>query len=64
MDYLNQPRTDIPPFKSFADAIDKVTTAIAQILSDMEAERTALEQRREKTQAMMQELLTGRTQLI
>ena len=31
MDYLNQPRTDIPPFQSFADAIDKVTTAIAQL---------------------------------
>ena len=43
-------------------------TAIAQILSDMDAELTALEQRREKTlalkQAMMQELLTGRTRLL
>ena len=43
-------------------------TAIAQILSDMDAELTALEQRREKTralkQAMMQELLTGRTRLV
>jgi type I restriction enzyme S subunit len=42
-------------------------TAIATILSDMDAELTALEQRREKTralkQAMMQELLTGRTRL-
>jgi type I restriction enzyme S subunit len=42
--------------------------AIAQILSDMDAELTALEQRREKTlalkQAMMQELLTGRTRLV
>ena len=43
-------------------------TAIAEILSDMDAELTALEQRREKTralkQAMMQELLTGRTRLV
>jgi type I restriction enzyme, S subunit len=43
-------------------------TAIAQILSDMDTEIAALEQRRDKTRAlkqgMMQELLTGRTRLI
>lgn len=43
-------------------------TAIATILSDMDAEITVLETRRIKTralkQAMMQELLTGRTRLI
>ncbi|MCU0755229.1 MAG: restriction endonuclease subunit S [Xanthomonadales bacterium] len=43
-------------------------TAIAQILSDMDAELAALETRREKTrelkQAMMQELLTGRIRLV
>jgi len=43
-------------------------TAIAEVLTDMEAELAVLEQRREKTcalkQAMMQELLTGRTRLI
>ncbi len=43
-------------------------TAIAAVLSDMDAELAALEQRREKTralkQAMMQELLTGRTRLV
>ena len=43
-------------------------TAIAEILSDMDAELAALEQRRDKTrllkQAMMQELLTGRTRLV
>ena len=43
-------------------------TAIAQILTDMDAELAGLEQRREKTralkQAMMQELLTGRTRLV
>lgn len=42
--------------------------AIAAVLSDMDAEIAALEQRRDKTralkQAMMQELLTGRTRLI
>jgi type I restriction enzyme S subunit len=42
--------------------------AIAEVLSDMDAEIAALEQRREKTrflkQAMMQELLTGNTRLI
>jgi type I restriction enzyme S subunit len=43
-------------------------TAIAEVLSDMDAEIAALEQRRQKTralkQAMMQELLTGRTRLV
>ena len=43
-------------------------TAIAEVLSDIGAELAVLEQRREKTralkQAMMQELLTGRTRLI
>jgi type I restriction enzyme S subunit len=42
--------------------------AIAGVLSDMDAELWALEQRREKTrdlkQAMMQELLTGKTRLV
>jgi len=43
-------------------------SAIAAVLSDMDAELSALEQRRDKTralkQAMMQELLTGKTRLI
>ena len=43
-------------------------TAIAGVLSDMDAELSALEQRRDKTRAlkqgMMQELLTGRTRLV
>jgi type I restriction enzyme S subunit len=43
-------------------------TAIAQTLSDMDADLTALEQRRAKThalkRAMMQELLTGKTRLV
>ena len=51
----------LPPFK-------EEQTAIATVLSDMDAEIAALEHRRHKTrdlkQAMMQELLTGRTRLI
>ncbi len=43
-------------------------SAIAAVLSDMDAELTALEARRDKTralkQAMMQELLTGKTRLV
>jgi type I restriction enzyme S subunit len=43
-------------------------TAIAAVLTEMDAELAALTQRREKTralkQAMMQELLTGRTRLL
>ncbi len=43
-------------------------TAIAEVLSDMDAELATLEQRREKTRAlkqgMMQELLTGKTRLV
>jgi len=43
-------------------------TAIATVLSDMDAELAALEQQRDKTraikQAMMQELLTGRIRLV
>jgi type I restriction enzyme S subunit len=42
-------------------------TAIAEVLSDLDAELAALEQRRDKTralkQSMMQELLTGKTRL-
>ena len=42
--------------------------AIAEVLSDLDAELAALEQRRAKTRAlkqgMMQELLTGRTRLV
>ncbi len=58
----------------FLKAIEFVTPpfteqiAIAEVLTDMDAELSAIEQRRDKTralkQAMMQELLTGRTRLI
>jgi type I restriction enzyme S subunit len=50
----------IPPFPE--------QIAVAEVLTDMDAELAALEQRREKTralkQAMMQELLTGRVRLV
>lgn len=49
-----------------ADAAEQ--TAIAEVLTDMDAELEALEQRRAKTRAlkqgMMQELLTGKTRLV
>jgi len=51
------------PVPSFAEQ-----SAIAAVLSDMDAKLAALEARRDKTralkQAMMQELLTGRTRLV
>ena len=60
----------LPTFKAFefiAPGFDE-QTAIAEVLSDMDAELAALEQRRDKTRAlkqgMMQELLTGRTRLV
>lgn len=58
---INQTEVSIPP-------TDEEQTAIAEVLTDMDAELAALEQRREKTrvlkQGVMQELLTGRTRLI
>ena len=57
---LNNLKFSVPPAPE--------QTAIATILSDMDADIKALEQRRAKTaalkQAMMQELLTGRTRLV
>jgi len=48
--------------------LDREQTAIATVLSDMDAELAALEARRDKTRAlkqgMMQELLTGRIRLV
>ena len=50
------------------DHIDSGQTAIATVISDMDAELSALVARRDKTRAlkraMMQELLTGRTRLV
>lgn len=61
----------LPTFQTFEMRMPPTKdeqTAIAAVLSDMEAELEALEQRRAKTaalkQGMMQELLTGRTRLV
>ena len=51
-----------------SSAHNREQVAIAAVLSDMDAEIAALEARRNKTrdlkQAMMQELLTGKTRLV
>jgi len=61
----------LPTFQTFEMTMPPTLTeqtAIAEVLSDMDAEIAALEHRREKTRAlkqgMMQELLTGRTRLV
>ena len=61
----------LPTFHEFEVALPptlKEQTAIAAVLSDMDAEIAALEARRDKTrelkQGMMQELLTGRIRLV
>jgi type I restriction enzyme S subunit len=65
--------TSILSKKAFSELLFRVPeleeqTAIATVLSDMDAELEALEARRAKTrdlkQAMMQELLTGKTRLV
>jgi type I restriction enzyme S subunit len=60
---LTQVRATILPLPPLPEQ-----TAIATVLSDMDLELAALEQRRDKTRAlkqgMMQELLTGKTRLI
>ena len=61
-------RNDAHAFEIAVPATKNEQTAIATVLSDMDAELTALEARRDKTRAlkqgMMQELLTGRTRLV
>ena len=61
----------LPTFQTFemqAPPTKEEQTAIATVLSDMDAEIAALEARRDKTRAlkqgMMQELLTGRIRLV
>ncbi len=55
-------------FKVMFPPTNEERTKIATVLSDMDSELTALESRRDKTsdikQAMMQELLTGKTRLV
>ena len=66
----HMPRADWGVMRNFEVRLPQVREqlAIAEILSDMDAEIAALEARRDKTrnlkQGMMQELLTGRTRLI
>lgn len=66
----HMPRADWHVVKSYDFALPPLPeqTAIAAILSDMDAEIEALEKRLEKTRAlkqgMMQELLTGKTRLV
>jgi len=61
MEVLRELGVRLPPSEHEQDAI-------AEVLSDMDAELAALEARRDKTralkQAMMQELLTGKTRLV
>lgn len=59
----------LPSFGGLAaDSLDEGVFTLSVILSDMDAEITALEARRDKTsalkQGMMQELLTGRMRLV
>lgn len=61
-------REDILNYKCLAPKSSQEQTAIANILSDMDTEIEALEQKRDKykavKQGMMQELLTGRIRLV
>lgn len=66
----HMPRSDWNVVKNYEVRLPPLREqiAIASVLSDMDAEIAALEQRRDKTrdlkQGMMQELLTGRTRLV
>jgi type I restriction enzyme S subunit len=61
-------RNDVHEFRVSVPPAHAEQTAIAEVLTDMDAELAGLEQRRAKTRAlkqgMMQELLTGRTRLV
>lgn len=61
-------RNDVHAYNVHIPPTAEEQTAIATVLSDMDAEIAALEARREKTRAlkqgMMQELLTGRIRLV
>jgi type I restriction enzyme S subunit len=66
--FLEIGKTQLVAYQVRLPATKAEQTAIASVLTEMDAELAALEQRREKTralkQAMMQELLTGRTRLV
>ena len=66
----HMPRSDWKVVKNYEIQLPSLPeqTAIAEVLSDMDAEIVALKSRRDKTRAlkqgMMQELLTGRIRLV
>lgn len=66
----HMPRADWAVMRNFEIGMPSVPeqTAIATVLSDMDAEIEALERRHDKTkqikQGMMQQLLTGRVRLV
>jgi type I restriction enzyme S subunit len=66
--FLEIGKKQLSSFEVFFPPSPHEQTAIATVLADMDAEIAVLEQRRNKTkdikQAMMQELLTGRTRLV
>lgn len=66
--FLEIGKTQLAAYKVRLPSTKAEQTAIAEVLSDMDAELAALEARRDKTrllkQGMMQELLTGKTRLV
>ncbi|CAK1280216.1 Putative type-1 restriction enzyme [Burkholderia pseudomallei] len=66
--FLEIGKTQLAAYKVHLPSTKAEQTAIAEVLSDMDAELAALEARRDKTrllkQGMMQELLTGKTRLV
>ncbi|MBF3429810.1 restriction endonuclease subunit S [Burkholderia pseudomallei] len=66
--FLEIGKTQLAAYKVHLPSTKVEQTAIAEVLSDMDAELAALEARRDKTrllkQGMMQELLTGKTRLV
>lgn len=66
--FLEIGKTQLAAYKVHLPSTKAEQTAIAEVLSDMDAELSALEARRDKTrllkQGMMQELLTGKTRLV
>ncbi|WP_279607406.1 restriction endonuclease subunit S [Burkholderia gladioli] len=66
--FLEIGKNQLAAYKVHLPSTKVEQTAIAEVLSDMDAELAALEARRDKTrllkQGMMQELLTGKTRLV
>lgn len=66
--FLEIGKTQLAAYKVHLPSTKAEQAAIAEVLSDMDAELAALEDRRDKTrllkQGMMQELLTGKTRLV